>query len=198
LKILKLFYYLLFFIILIGCGGIPLTHYYRIDYAMPSGDSPRVVLPVTISVNQFESDVLYDEDRIVYRNSPYEIQYYHYHRWIDSPKKIVQEIVLKHLQSSGVFQRVVNHSEGIKSDYILFGKITGFEELDEGNSWYGLIQIAFRIQDQETKAILWENEFTQKTAAAKQEPAEVVKALSMSLKNVVEKAVGEMAIELRK
>jgi ABC-type uncharacterized transport system auxiliary subunit len=185
------------FIIFIGCGGVPLTHFYRIDYDFPDQNSATSVIPVTIGVPQFETDILYDEDRIVYRNSPYEIQYYHYHRWIASPKNIVQEMVIKHLQSSGVFQRVVTYSSIVKPDYILFGKITAFEELDEGSSWYGFIQLSFRLQDTETGEIIWENKFSHKTATAKQEPVEVVKALSLSLRKVVEDAIGEIENHLR-
>ncbi len=183
--------YLILFSIIFGCGGVPPTYYYRIHYDMPKHNSPDPV-PVTIGIQPFDADVLYKGDRIVYRNSEYQVQFYHYHRWVAPPNKIVQESVLEQFQSSGVFQEVVNYPPSVTVDYILKGNIKAFEEWDEENSWYGLVSIAFELQHGESGGIVWQNTLWEKTKVTENKPVSVVKAISESLKIVVKKAIREI------
>jgi ABC-type uncharacterized transport system auxiliary subunit len=196
-KNILLFSYLASLVFLSSCGSIPQTYYYRIDYDLQDSNSDNNIIKKTVAVAQFDADILYEGDRIVYRHSPYEVQYYHYRRWIAPPKKIVTEKVLKQLQASGIFQRVVGIPSPFNIDYILKGKISAFEEWDEGNSWYGLVTLDFQLQDTKTNEIVWERELSEKTMATKREPVEVVKAISESLKKVIQKAIEEMESTLK-
>jgi ABC-type uncharacterized transport system auxiliary subunit len=187
--------YLTFFVLIIGCGGVPPTYYYRIHYDMPEHNSPTP-LPVTIIIEPFDADALYKGDRIVFRNSEYEVQFYHYRRWVAPPNKIVQESVIEQFRASGVFERVVTSTVPVNAGYILKGNIKSFEEWDEGDSWYGLVSIAFELRNKETKEIVWQNTFSERTPAFKKEPTEVAKAISESLKKIVEKAIREVEEKL--
>lgn len=187
-KALRTLPYLAFLSLIIGCGSVPPTYYYRIHYDMPEHNSPAPI-PVTIGIEPFDSDVLYKGDRIVYRNSEYEVQFYHYRRWVAPPNKIVREAVLNQIRSSGVFERVVSPLE---ADYTLNGNIKSFEEWDENNTWYGLVSISFELRDNKTKEIIWQNTLSEKTPVSSKEPVEVVKAISESLKKVVGKAIQEI------
>lgn len=195
-KALNIIPYLTFLALIISCAGVPPTYYYRIHYDMPEHNSPAP-LPVTIIIEPFDADALYKGDRIVYRNSEYEVQFYHYRRWVAPPNKIVQESVIEQFRASGVFERVVTSTVPVNAGYILKGNIKSFEELDEGDSWYGLVSIAFELQDKETKKIIWQNTLSERTPASKKEPMEVAKAISQSLKTVVEKTIQEIDKNLR-
>lgn len=184
-------------ILLTQCGSVPPTYYYRIDYELSELDARNTIIPITIAVKQFDADILYEGDRIVYRNSPYEVRYYHYRRWIAPPRKIVTEKVLQQFQASGFFKRVVSIPSPVKIDYLLQGKINAFEEWDEGDSWYGIVSLVFELQNPETKEIVWEDEFSEKTIALKREPIAVVKAISESLKKVIQKAIKEIIQNLK-
>jgi len=171
----------------IGCGGIPPTFYYRIDYPLTDANQ-NVTIPGTLGIAMFDADVLYEGDKIVYRNTPYEVQFYHYRRWIAPPKKIVTEKIVKHYQSENVFQNVVAIPSATKIDYVLRGKIQAFEEWDEGNAWYGVVTLEFNLHDGKTNEIIWGRVFTDRTLAQKREATEVVKAISQSLSKVVQKS----------
>jgi ABC-type uncharacterized transport system auxiliary subunit len=188
--------YLAFLSLIIGCGGVPPTYYYRIHYDMPEHNSPAPI-PVTIGIEAFDSDVLYKGDRIVYRNSEYEVQFYHYRRWVAPPNKLVKERVIEQFRSSGVFGKIVDNAALTKVDYMLNGNIKSFEEWDEKNAWYGLVSIAFQLRNNETKEIVWENTLSEKTAVSRKDPGEVAKAISESLKTVVEKAIQEIEENLK-
>jgi len=159
--------YLGVFLFLIRCGSVPPTFYYRIDYEISESDNRNSIIPITVGIAQFNADILYEGDRIVYRHSPYEVQFYQYRRWIAPPKKIITEKVLKQFRASGIFQRVVSIPSTFKVDYVLRGEIKACEEWDEESAWYGLVTLEFQLQSTETKEIVWEKEISAKTIAQK-------------------------------
>ncbi len=192
-NVTKSIIFLLAAIALTGCGGVPQTFYYRIDYDLSENNSPNAPVKVTLGINKFSADILYEGDRIVYRNSPYEVQYYHYRRWIAPPRKIVEEKILAHFESSGAFQRVIKLPCNCDPDYILNGKIKAFEEWDENSAWFGIVTLAFELSDPDSKTVVWKKEFSEKTRSAQKEPVAVVAAISKSLKKVSGQAISDVA-----
>jgi ABC-type uncharacterized transport system auxiliary subunit len=182
---------------LIKCGHVPATYYYQISYELPRPDTLKSSIPATIGVREFEVDVVYKGDKIVYRNSPYEIQYYHYRRWIAPPRKLVKEKIVEQLKSSGNFKNVVSLPSTHHTDFVLAGKIKAFEEWDQDNSWYGMVTLAMELYHNETGEIIWEDVLSEKTETTKKEPLEVVKAISISLQKVIERARKAIKLKLR-
>ncbi len=178
-----------------ACGSVPPTYYYKIDYEVAHAQN-SAVHPVTIGVSQFGADVLYESDKIVYRDSPYEVQFYHYRRWIAPPKQIVTEKTYQQFRASGMFQRVVRLPSTFQIDYVLKGRITAFEEWDEGQSWYGVVTIEFQLHSPNSNEVVWEDVISERTASGKKEPAEVVKAISESLNKVVARSINEISAYL--
>jgi len=178
--------------ILIGCGSVPRTYYYRIDYTPDGIENPNPNYPATLGIQQFTADVLYESDKIVYRDSPYEAQFYHYRRWIAPPKKIVTEKVIEQLQVAGLFSKVVKIPSTSKIDYILRGNIEAFEEWDDGENWFGVVTIDFTLENPVTKEMIWRNVITKRNQVQKKEPVEVVKAISKSLNEVVTDGIAQI------
>ncbi|NIR52506.1 hypothetical protein GWO43_28330 [candidate division KSB1 bacterium] len=183
----------------LGCGGVPPTYYYRIglDDHRVEEQNNSTFIPVTLGIAQCTTDILYESDKIVYRDSPYEVQFYHYRRWIAPPKKLVTEKIFEQFRSSGYFRKVVSLPAKVELDYILKGRIEAFEEWDERNSWYGLVSVDFKLQNPKTREIVWEKTFSERTPAQKKEPVEVVKAISQSLYKVIGNALDEIKHNLR-
>lgn len=198
MKNTRLFVLALTSLLLLACGGVPQTYYYRVDHAEGQTQNNHTSsVPYIIGVSQFSADALYESDRIVYRDSPYEAQFYNYRRWIAAPKKIVTENVLKQYQSSGVFRRVVRIPSALKIDYILQGSIYAFEEWDQENEWFGLVTVNFMLQDAATDEILWEKQLSHRTSADRKDPVAVVQAISESLNTVVANSISEISNHLR-
>jgi len=182
--------------LLVNCGSMPQTFYYRIDYKIEELRNGNHAIPLTLGISQFDTDVLYEGDRIVYRQSPYQVQFYHYRRWVAPPKKIVTEKVLKQFQASGVFANVVRIPSATKTDYTLKGDIQAFEEWDEGGGWYGLVAIEFKLQNTDLE-IVWQKMLSEKTIIEKKEHIEIVKAISQSLDKVVKSSIEEIKNNLK-
>ncbi|MGH1365754.1 MAG: ABC-type transport auxiliary lipoprotein family protein [Calditrichia bacterium] len=181
--------------LLISCGGTPKTFYYSLNYDMPEASASSI--PVTLGIKSFEADIVYSGDRLVYRDSPYELQYYHYRRWAAAPRKIVHDQVLKQIQSSGAFENVIGLPSTAIPDYILQAKVNALEEWDEANAWYGNVSIAFELLDVKTRKIVWRKDITERTPATERSPLAVVKAISASLKTVVDEAITDMSQTLK-
>lgn len=184
-------------LLLSQCGGVPPTYYYRIDYPPLPPAKDAAAIPATVAVGPFSADIPYEGDRIVYRHSPYEVQFYHYRRWIAPPPRIVSEMILTQVRSSKLFQRAVPASERSAADYVLKGHITAFEEWDEHNAWFGNVRITFQLYKTGSDEVLWQNEYGVRTPSAARDPLEVVKAISASLNQVVEQAVADISRKLR-
>jgi ABC-type uncharacterized transport system auxiliary subunit len=177
---------------------VPPTYFYRVDQNL-DGDlsNGSDVLQVSIAVVPFKADILYESDKIVYRSSPYEVQFYHYRRWIAPPRKLVTEELFKHYRMSGAFKQVVRLPSTLAIDYVLTGQIQSFEEWDEENAWYGLVALEFQLQDPETKEIVWESVISERSLAEKKDPVSVVRAISTSLNAVISRSIAELKSHLR-
>ncbi len=195
-KYLQIFLIVPAAMLLAQCGGVPSTYYYRIDYDAPLSVTGRAPLPVTVAVAQFETDVVYQGDKIVYRSSPYEVQYYHYRRWVAPPRKLVEEAVLNQIRAARAFERVVRVPTLEPVDYVLRGNIKAFEEWDEGEAWFGHVQIEFELFDPERDEVVWRKAYAEKNPAGQKAPVEVVKSISEGVKKVVHQAVLDMAQHL--
>lgn len=193
MKTAKCFILLTFIAVqLVGCGSIPRTYYYRIDYTPEAIENPNHDYTATLGIKQFTADVLYESDKIVFRDSPFEAQFYHYRRWIAPPKKIVTEKVIEQFEVAGLFQRVVKIPSTAKIDYVLHGNVEAFEEWDDGENWFGVVTIDFTLEDPISKEIIWRNLVTKRNPVPKKQPIEVVKAISKSLNEVVKSAIEQI------
>lgn len=179
-----------------ACGSVPPTYYYRVAEES-SASTNNALFEKSLEIAPFTADVLYQTDQIVYRNSEYQAQFYHYHRWIAPPQKLVTERVLQFYRYSNMFDRVVKMTSPLEVDYVLQGNISSFEEWDESDKWFGLVTIQFSLLDASTQEVLWEKTISEKTPSAKREPVAVVEAISKSLNKVVEQSASEIGATLK-
>lgn len=169
------------------CGGsIPDMHYYLIDYPVPNhGASEDAVRPIVIGVGRFDAALLYREERLVYRESPYEGKYYHYHRWIASPGQMIADKVIEHLRASNRFAQVVAFPRYSRADYVLQGLITALEEWDEGEQRYARVQLSFELIDSKTNELVWQQTMAQKNRVLEKTPAAVVAGINLGVQQCI-------------
>ena len=176
--------------VFIGCGSVPPTYYYRLDYDINTNPSSvDASVPVTLGIGSLDADLLYESEKIVYRDTKYEAKFYNYRKWIAPPKKMIGEKIVKDYQRSGRFNRVIALPSSQPADYILGGRVLSFEEWDEGQSWYGSVAIEFSLKKADSYDTIWEKTLSDRTAAANKEPAEVVIAINKSLNKVIQQSI---------
>lgn len=192
-------YFLLvaFCCLLTSCGGVPETYYYTlaVENNAPGNDG-HTPLPFALGVEKFQSDVIYDDDRLIYRDSPYEVKYYFYRRWVAPPRHLLTDKVVGYLADSGLFEKVTAFPSSANVKYVLRGRLLGFEEWDEQNNWYGKVTFKVSLYEPSTQRVVWNGKFEHLQPVTKKIPAAVVEALSQSLKKCLDDLTQELAQEL--
>ncbi len=113
----------------VSCGGVPRTFYYTLrPPAPPAAGDPRMAL--TLGIEHFRAPEMLRDDRIVYYQSPNEVNYYQYHRWTSDPPTLLTESTAQWIENAGAFGQVVVLPSREPVDYILRGRVGHFEEVD--------------------------------------------------------------------
>lgn len=186
-----------FCFLLQSCGGVPETFYYTLafepDKKLNDGYAP---LPFALGVEKFQSEVIYDDDRIIYRDSPFEVKYYFYRRWVAPPRHLFTEKVVSYLADSRLFETVTTYPTPANVKYILSGRLLAFEEWDEQNNWFGKVAFTVSLQEPATRRVVWQGKFEHLQPVAKKIPSAVVEALSLSTKTCLDKLSQALVNEL--
>jgi len=137
---------------LAACATAPEERYFRVDPALPA-PTAEAPLPVTLGVARVAAPEPYRQERILYRTSPYEVQLYGADRWESSPVDMVGHALLERLRRSGLFRRVVPWRRG-EADVRLEVRLRRFEEVDEADGWYGVVELEYEVVDGDGKSLL--------------------------------------------
>lgn len=112
-----------------ACGGVPRTFYYTLRSPVPPA-APDPRMAVTLGIEHFRAPEMLRDDRIVYYQSPTEVNYYQYHRWTSDPPTLLTESAAQWIDNAGAFGEVVMLPSRQPVDYILRGRVGHFEEVD--------------------------------------------------------------------
>lgn len=182
----------LLIIVCYGCtANIPQTHYYTFqpgDIKVKETDSAKYAY--ILGVEMYEADVPYQQDQIVFRSSPYEVNFYEYRRWLRPPTEMVMEQIVKFLASSGIFQRV--HADTFESyaDYILRGKVIMFDQwLTAENTSSVQVEIEYQLIDFEQKHLVWIESINTTATISDLAILETVKAFESALQDNIQQAI---------
>lgn len=179
----KLLLFLILFVV-IGCAGVPKTHYYVLH--LNPGSANPVSSNLNIGIAPFTIESIFSNYKIAYRESPYEVQFYNYHQWASDPAKLVENGILEFLMNSNQFNKVVRLPSTDKVDLVIDGHIHKIEEWDEADQWYGYVEIEFQVTKLETKQKIWKSSLSRKIPAESKKPLMVVKAISTATQEIVE------------
>ena len=184
-----------------ACGGkaVP-TRYYQLG--APSGSDPTGGPPGSMTrgskppgdrdvlvVEPLTTDAGYDDERIVYRTTPFRVDYYQYHRWTSAPGVMVGNYLERTLEGSGKFRAVVREPTP-NAPVVLAGRVLAIEEVDRSRTeWLGRIAIELVLSDDHTGAILWTERIDESEPLRQQNPEGLAQALSIAMSRIAAHAV---------
>ena len=173
-----------------ACGGkLPETRYYQLaqpETRLRGGDDLLVLEAVT-------ADGAYDDDRIVYRTTPFRIDYYQYHRWSSAPGVMVGNYLEQALEASGKFRAVVREMTP-DAPVVLGGRVIAIEEVDRSRTeWLGRIVLELVLTDTRTGAALWTDQLEETEPLRQQTPEGLAAALSIAMSRIVAHTVPTIA-----
>lgn len=170
------------------------THYYVLDY-IPQATQQRVQQgpwPLRVRVRSFSVTEVFRQNEIVYRENTRELNYYNYELWAVKPEFLISEMVYQHLKMVHMFRDLSKFVDLDTIDYTLSGEVTALEELDTAGIWYAHIAMSMQLQDTRTRSNVWTRNWDYRETVHEQNPAAVVKGLSVLLERIMNEAVGEL------
>jgi uncharacterized lipoprotein YmbA len=183
-------------IALVACGGrVPETRYYQL--AAPAASQPHGG-DLVLVLEPLVTDPAYDDERIVYRTTPYRLDYYNYHRWSSSPGIMIGNFLEASLERTGAFRTVLRElTPGVPT--VLGGRVIAIEEVDATRErWLGRIVIELSVTDATSGRTLWSQQFEDTEPLAKQSPEGLAQALSVAMDRIARRAAPEIAATARR
>lgn len=165
-----------------GCfgGASPQRTYYTMQYPLDqlwAYESPRY--PFEVRVDRLEADAAYDRQEMVYRSNPHEFRYYTYRLWSAKPRKMLREVLQRHLRTTNLFRGVTLDIDDRLPDYDLIVEIIAIEELNaDEETWFAHLAMRFALVRFSTGKRVWEYSFDRRKEVYNREPVYVVRALS--------------------
>jgi ABC-type uncharacterized transport system auxiliary subunit len=175
------------FLLLAACAGkTPETRFYQL--ATPGSASSSNHAGVTIAIEPLETDTAYDDERMVYRLTPYRLDYYNYHRWSSAPGTLIADFLERSFEASGRFRTVTRDSNA--APVTLGGRVVAIEEIDKSKTqWVGRVVVELRVTDTATSTVLWTEQYEEIEPVPQQTPEGLAAALSTALRRISARAL---------
>lgn len=177
----KSYVMVLLMLLLGGCMSSPSRQYYQLHLAGAEVPISKTI-DKAILIEPIDMDDLYDDYRIVYRLSPFELNFYSYEFWADKPAKLIRDSITHYLMEKNVFQKVTQEISRGEPDILWTSKVHIIEEVDTQDLWYARLAMEVELVDFKSKERLYFYEFDRQEKLATKSIALVPVALSKILK----------------
>ncbi|MBN1602388.1 MAG: membrane integrity-associated transporter subunit PqiC [Chitinispirillaceae bacterium] len=181
------------------CGKVPVKQYFILNY-LPSSERNRISqgpYPFIIRVREFNIEEAYNRPQIVYRQSPFSIQYYVYRVWAVKPERMITDLIYKHLITSNLVGTVVRRfDEGKKPDYELSGMVEAVEEYDSDELWFAHLAIRFNLTRISDGRVVYTRRFDNRKRVFQQEPEYVIREMSTLMEFIMTQVIHDIDVKL--
>jgi ABC-type uncharacterized transport system auxiliary subunit len=176
-----------------SCGSIPKTHYYTLEIPPPpSGANLRPRSDRVLGIERFRAPEVLRDDRILYYESPTQLNFYEYHRWAAEPADLFAEAIARRLRREQLFAEVRKLPARSSVDYILRGHVLNFEEVDEPGAVKGRVALELSLVRASDRAVVWAGSRTAEHPAARKGVAGVVEALNAASERALDELLREL------
>ena len=180
-----------------ACGSTHAKRYFEIRSVAPADPAlPKIERRLLIEAPSV--DPLYDDIRILYRVSPFELQYYPYEFWAEKPGKQVGAAMAEYFGKKKVFPDVSRDPRMENPEIVLKSRLHVIEEIDSPNAWQARLAMDFEFVNAQSGKPLATWTFDRKGQMAKEHVGDLPAVLSRILDEELGKAVWELARTLEK
>jgi len=172
-------------------GDIPKIHYYVLSLPAPAPQT-REPAAYTAAVMPFRAPDQLEQDRIVYRPSAVEVDFYEYHRWAERPASTLTSALAARLRSQRLFSTVGIFDGKGKPDYLIRGRIERLEEVDSPDGVSVKIELSAEAVDGKSLKTVWTGAASHSGAVSEHE----VKAVVTEISRGVEACLAQLTTSL--
>jgi ABC-type uncharacterized transport system auxiliary subunit len=168
----------------------PEVHHYALALQLPEARSSTAT--TSLVIRPLTARDPYDQERIVYRTSPYAFDLYSSHRWASSPAEQVTHWTRRYLQTTGLFSQVFPTTDG-NADVALGGVIRQFEEIDHEATWDAALSIEFWLTRANERSPFWFRSYSVTKPASRRNPEAIAEAMSQALADILQRLTTDLA-----
>ncbi len=197
-KLLQLTIILIFAAGLTSCVSNIQTRYYLID-TEPTVERAKKHYPLILEVSNVGAPSRY-QNRMFYRASDYEVGFYEYSQWVETPAEMVRVELINMLWASGLFDQVFPAGVIAAPDITLQCEVAGFDQVITSDGYFADCELKLEVTKREGGKPIWTYESKSRVAQEGKEQfvaamnKAVYKAISDSIKNMEKSdALQEMA-----
>lgn len=180
-----------------SCGKVRHPNYYTLALApalSPAGDPGHTL--GTLVVRDFETPAYLRQGRIVYRESPTQVGFYEYHRWVTDPGATATTAIIGSLRSAGLFSQVESNASHIKPEFLLTGKLERLDEIDYGGAVRVEVKISAQLVNLQTASLVWSGAEAETARVEKATVNSVVSEMSRAAQKCIERLLADMQRQL--
>ena len=177
----------------IGCSLTkpqPAVHHYALALQLPTPATNTA--KASLVIRPLTARDPYDQERMVYRTSPYAFDLYNSHRWASSPAEQVTHWTRRYLQTTGLFSQVFPTTDG-NGDFVLGGVIREFEELDHETTWEAALSIDFWLTRANERSPFWFRSYAVTKPASRRNPEAIAEAMSQGLADILQRLTTDLS-----
>ena len=136
-----------------GCGTATGKRYFQLNMTTASTTIPTTPINGKAMVQYTRVDPIYDGIRLVYRISPFQLNYYNYEYWVKKPSRMIRDTISAYLKSREVFTGVLTAPVREKGKWILSSELHAMEEVDRDGAWHAHLAMTLSIRDRDNDGI---------------------------------------------
>ena len=164
-------------------GRIQTRNYYILSYTPVSKTPVTSKRPYShsLQIGRFEVQRIFNRQNILYRYSPNQIQYYELQQWAVRPDDMITDMVFKHLEASGLTNRVGIDFFESRPDFRIEGTVEALEKLDAGDIYFAHLAMSLKMLNVKNGEQVWEYSFDQRKQVFQDEMVYTIRGLSSIL-----------------
>jgi ABC-type uncharacterized transport system auxiliary subunit len=168
----------------------PAVHHYALALQLPAPLSSMT--KTSLVLRSLTARDPYDQERMVYRTSPYAFDLYNSHRWASSPAEQVTHWTRRYLQTTGLFSQVFPTTDS-SADVVLGGVIRQFEEIDHETTWEAALSIDFWLTRTNERSPFWFRSYSVTKPASRRNPEAIAEAMSQGLVDILQRLTTDLS-----
>jgi len=162
-------------------AGRPIK-YYRIEVPVSAPlQSSSAGFGLALQIANIEAPPIMRDGRILYQVGTHEVGTYEYHRWVETPDRMIQSALVRLLRSSGKYQSIDTPVAGAKPDYVLRGKIYEFAEIDKPEI-VTRVSMEIELHEPKTNRTVWSRLYAGEEMVDGKEVPDVVQSFDQNLR----------------
>lgn len=185
----------------VGAKGPPVeSRFYTLEYAAPTPVAQGRRLNCILRVDAFDAPSFLATDRIVYREKPFRIGTYRYHRWEARPALLVARHLEQDLKSAGFCRAVLGSESLLPATHVLEGFVDRFYENDAQKGWEAVCSVSLTLAATRAKGagVLMQRRYSSRRPCRHSTPQSLAEAMSRAMGEVSAQAVKDIETELAK